>query len=325
MRAFAIFPLLLALGCSRALAPAFDAVVLGTAGGLEEEDLTSVLVAARGGRSYALLDAGSVRAGVVRAQERGTLFRPDATDAASSVDVFIARHIRAVLVSHAHLDHLAGLVVNSTEDAPKPLLGTPTTLAMVRDHLFNWKLWPNFTDAGVRPLGRYALTPVGPAPTPVAGTPFAVEALPLSHGPGYASTAFLLFAGDDALLYLGDTGPDDVEGGSALAAVWSRVAPLVRERRLHAVFVECSYSDARADAELFGHLNPRWLAKELSRLAAAAGDARALAGLPVVVLHVKPTVEGGTPSREVVRRQLEAGNEVDVKLVFPRQGDALAL
>jgi 3',5'-cyclic-nucleotide phosphodiesterase len=318
--------LLLLLGaCSRAPAPAFDAVVLGAAGGLEEDNLTAVLLRPRGGQGFVLLDAGSVRAGVTVAQQRKTLPTPEGRDNASPVDVFIARHIKAVLVTHAHLDHVAGLVINSTDDEAKPLLGTATTLSILRDHVFNWKVWPNFGDGGTNPLGRYRFTPVDEHAVEIPGTLFHVETFPLSHGRSYASSAFLLTAGEEGVLFLGDTGPDALEEGGRLGRLWTRVAPLIRNHRLRALFIECSYSDGREDAALFGHLNPRWLTAELSLLAERVEDADAMKALTVVVMHIKPAVENGKPSRGRVIQELQERNRLGVKLVFPQQGDALAL
>ena len=55
----------------------------------------------------------------------------------------------------------------------------------------------------------------------------------LSHSGGYRSTAFLVESDEAYLLYFGDTGPDAVEESDRMQQVWTAVAPLVRENRLH--------------------------------------------------------------------------------------------
>ena len=47
-------------------------------------------------------------------------------------------------LSHAHLDHISGLILNAPDDSPKPILGLDATIDTLRDHVFNWRVWPNF-------------------------------------------------------------------------------------------------------------------------------------------------------------------------------------
>lgn len=301
---------------------AFTVVVLGARGGLVGDDLSAYLVAARGTGEFVCLDAGTLYTGLARARERGAF----ADLGAPAVGVLLRDHVRAYLISHPHLDHLAGLVLASPDDSPKPIAGLASTLAPIRDHLFNHAIWANFTDAGPEPrLGKYHLLELTPgAAAPLPGTRLSVEAWPLSHAGG-DSTAFLVHEpGGRALLYLGDTGPDAVEGQGRLARLWARVAPLAREGKLRAVFLEVSYPDPRPDAQLFGHLTPTWLARELRALAAAVDprDPAALRDLAVVVTHIKP---GEPDPRPQIAAQLAALDLAGARLLLPSQGDRLEL
>lgn len=49
--------------------------------------------------------------------------------------------------------------------------------------------------------------------------------------------------------------------------MWIDAAPKIVEGRLKAIFIECSYNDARPDDKLFGHMKPRHLMQELCVLA----------------------------------------------------------
>ena len=49
--------------------------------------------------------------------------------------------------------------------------------------------------------------------------------------------------------------------------VWNAAAQKIFERKLRAVFIECSFDNCQPDAYLFGHLNPRHLYEELTFLA----------------------------------------------------------
>lgn len=305
----------------------FDVVVLGGSGGLDEGDLTSVLVSRAGRGEYLALDVGTLYAGLVRAAQRGAFadLRPSKWNDAATV---LKDHLHGYFVSHPHLDHVAGLVIGSPEDTQKRIFGLAPTLEALRAHVFLSPLWANFLDEGPGAINRYHLERLTPGtPVAVPGAELRVEAHELSHGADVTSTAFLVEADDAALLYLGDTGPDAVEQQGKLAALWARVAPLVREGRLRAVFLEASYPDPRDERLLFGHLTPRWIIAELDALAAAVrpeAPGHALRGLHVVVTHIKPRLERGADAREEVRRQLAPLEARGVRVIVPEPGVRLA-
>lgn len=328
-----LLALLVAASARAAEKPAFDVVVLGDAGGLAEDDLTSFLVFPAGGDAGVALDAGTLHAGIRAALAKGAFASLRLDDAGGDVTPegqVLQRHVKAYLVSHAHLDHVAGLVLNSTDDTPKPILALPVTLEVLREHVFNWRLWPNFATEGTAPaLARYTLVPLASGePRDVPGTTFRVTAFPLSHGGKTESTAFLVESERQSLLYLGDTGPDAVEGKGRLRALWTRVAPLVRAKKLRAIFLEASYPSDRPDEKLYGHLTPRWVNAELGVLASlvdADDPASALRGLPVVITHVKPSLARGESPRDRIGRELRESNPYGVRFILATQGEKLVL
>lgn len=299
---------------------AFDVVPLGVAGGVVEGSTTAWYIARKGQEQGLACDAGTLVPGIRVAIARGGF--PAGTRAG---DV-LHRRIGAYLVTHPHLDHVAGLVMVSPDDSAKPILALPEVNAALAADYFNWSAWPNMGDRGRPPLlARYHYQDLDPvaAPLPVAATGLTVTAFPLSHG-GALSTAFLIRAGEQALLCMGDTGPDAVEHSTRLDALWQAVAPLVRAGHLRAIIVETSYPDPRKDAELFGHLTPRWLHRELARLAQLSGGTGAMKGLPVVIGHIKPSVDGDPAIAATIARQLAEGEGPPVRYVIAEQGAALA-
>jgi 3',5'-cyclic-nucleotide phosphodiesterase len=155
-----------------------------------------------------------------------------------------------------------------------------------------------------------------------------VEGHPLAHGAHSDSTAFLIDADGAFVLYMGDTGPDEIEGRPTTRRVWEQVAPLVREGRLHAVSMECSFGDECADDQLYSHLKPRWVIHAFRQLAETVDPAdprHALEGLNVIITHVKPHLGDGEPTLERVRRQLDEQNDLGLRLIFAEQGRELEL
>lgn len=323
----ALLALLLA-ACTAVAAPApsFEVIALGVQGGLEDGDLSAWLARAPGEDRYIAMDAGTLLPGLRRAYDQGAFERlPIPADTALTPPGYLLREaIAGYFVSHPHLDHVGGLLIAAPDDSAKPIYGLATTLdALSRDY-FNWSAWPNFADRGAAPaLGQYRLLAPGEdREFAIDGTALHARLLPLQHD-RMVSSALLVRAGQDWLAYFGDTGPDAVQHSTRLAEAWKRLAPLLRSGRLRALVIETSYPDGVADERLYGHLTPHWLLAELHALARETGGEAPLRGLAVVVTHIKPSLGDGPDPRQQIRAQLQAGNDLGVRFLFPRQGDRL--
>ena len=97
----------------------------------------------------------------------------------SRVGYVLTAKIKGYLISHAHLDHVAGLVIASPDDGKKPIYALPSVAADLVETYFNWKAWPNFSDRGKAPqLKKYTLSDLTPGvATPLADTAMTVTAL----------------------------------------------------------------------------------------------------------------------------------------------------
>ena len=305
--------------------PAFKVIVTGSGGGIEEDNLNGYLLAGLNSNDFIMLDAGTLVSGIEKAVNSGSfydVFVPP--QIGINKKEYIFKHlIRAYLISHPHLDHVSGLAIGTPADTSNPVYASAYTIDEINNHLFNWEVWPNFANEGEGyALGTYTYQNLAPGqPQRIRGTAFEVTAFPVSHQEPYQSTAFLIGRYGEYVLYVGDTGPDEIEGKNHLLSLWLKIAPLIKENRLHAIFIECSYPSDRSDAELYGHLNPQWLTRELGRLAGEVeglNPGKTINGLKVVVTGIKPNFDGD--AGYLIHRQLLERNEYGVQYIIPEQG-----
>ena len=290
---------------------AFKIVPLGVKGGIDESNLSAYMLAPSGSNNYVCLDAGTLHFGIEKAVANQVFTVP--------AEVVLRKYIKGYLISHSHLDHLAGLVINSPDDSVKTIYAFADCIETFKTKYFTWKSWANFADDGETPqLKKYHYQVLNAGEEiPIANTEMMVKAFPLSHS-NLTSTAFLVRNKDNYLLYLGDTGPDEVEKSHNLELLWQAVAPLIKEKKLKAIMIEVSFPDEQPDKTLFGHLTPHWLMKEMDELEKLAGPG-SLKGFNIVVTHVKPPQS----NIERLKQQLSAENKLQLNLVFPEQGKAL--
>lgn len=288
--------------------PSFKVIPLGIKGGLEESNLSSYAVAVTGTEEYVCLDAGTLYSGIQKVVSEG-VWQGDATD-------LLKTKIKGYLISHGHLDHLAGLVINSPDDSAKPIYGTATCLDVLKEKYFSWKNWANFADAGEKPfLNKYNYVTLTPGnEIPLSSTSMNVKAFALSHASPYESTAFLIRNQENYLLYLGDTGADEIEKSTRLHELWKAIAPMIKSKRLKAIFIEVSFANEQPAHLLFGHLTPSLLMKEMNALNELSGN-DSLKEVSIVITHMKPA---GT-REATIKEQLQRANAIGLKLVFPTQ------
>jgi ribonuclease BN (tRNA processing enzyme) len=214
----------------------------------------------------------------------------DAGSLTEALPLAAQRRLRGVVLTHAHLDHVASLpfLLENLYGRSTPLevAAPPAVLAVLKRDLFNGRLWPDFTrlPSRTRPTLRYR--PVVPG-RPFRAGGLSWTALPVDHlVPAYG---YLVTKPGRAVLFSGDTMPTE--------RLWIDGAA----RDLKAIFLEVSFSDAQAAvAEASCHLTPRLLPAEL---------AKAPARVPVYLYHMKP------PSLSRIRREVEALDEPRLRLL----------
>ena len=192
--------------------------------------------------------------------------------------------IEAVVVSHAHIDHVRDLAMLADTRAqqggpPLVIASTPGTIAVLKKHFFNDKLWPDFTripDADNRTVVFQTLAPG--KPSDVCG--YAVKPVPVDHT--VEAAALIVGDGETSVCYSGDTGPTE--------KLW---AELRARGDLSALVMEVAFPNDQARLALdSGHHTPHSLERELRKLDAKQRD------LPVLLFHIKPVFQ------RVVEKQL---------------------
>ncbi|KAL4956773.1 cAMP phosphodiesterases class-II-domain-containing protein [Aspergillus filifer] len=146
--------------------PAMQVIVLGPTGGPREDRVTSLLVRSQATEwapnSVVAVDAGTLLSaiiaclddctqtdGVLTAGAFAGLPTPFSSAEANAVHIF-RKIIGSVLITHAHLDHVAGLAMNTQLLAvgtePKAVGALDSVIRALQTHVFNNVIWPNFSN-----------------------------------------------------------------------------------------------------------------------------------------------------------------------------------
>ncbi|WP_333862481.1 3',5'-cyclic-nucleotide phosphodiesterase [Sphingobacterium sp.] len=292
----------------------FDLIPLGIYGGEQEDNLSAYLVGIPGDTTFLSLDAGTINTGIRKAIQLKSLN--------GSVETVLRNQIKGYFISHGHLDHLSGLIINSPADSKKNIFAIAPVLQILQNHYFITDTWINFGDQGQKPiLGKYHYTSLQEGiATSVQNTQLSLTAYELSHVNPYKSSAALVQYDNHYLLYLGDTGADRVEKSNQLDKLWSSIAPLIKQKQLNSILIEVSFPNSQPENLLFGHLTPNLLLEELQNLKDRTGS-KNLEGLTIVVTHRKPT--GDNP--EIIKSELLKNNPLKVNYIFPEQGKKINL
>ena len=181
------------------------------------------------------------------------------------------KRVRAVLVTHSHMDHVSSLpfLVENVFDkthGPIEVLAPEDVLVALKTHLFNDALWPDFSQiAGTSgPSVTFRSVPAG---APFSADGLTATAVPVSHV--VPTFGYVLEDAGGAVIFSGDTGPTE--------RIWE-VARATR--RLKALFVECSFpNDLQRVADVSFHLTPATLRTEMTKFPA---------NVPVYLYHMKP-------------------------------------
>ena len=207
----------------------------------------------------------------------------DAGTGVEDLDVGELAAIDHVFLTHSHLDHIAALPlmvdsVGGLRARPLVVHALPETIAALKTHIFNWVIWPDFTEIPhyERPWMVFEPFAVG-ATLEIDGR--WVRSLPASHT--VPAVGFHVFNERASLVFSGDTGPND--------AFWRVVNGIENLRYL---IIETAFPNRDEDLALTSrHLYPIQLGRELEKLERQA---------QLLITHLKPS------DRALIERELQA-------------------
>jgi ribonuclease BN (tRNA processing enzyme) len=195
-------------------------------------------------------------------------------DAGTGVgDVSLAELARIdhIFLTHSHLDHVCAIpflvdTVGGMRDKALTVYAIEPTLEIIRNHLFNWSIWPDFTQIPTpsKPWMQYQAVQLGQT-VEVKGRKF--TPLPANHAvPGIG---YQIDSGRASLVFTGDTTTND--------PLWKIVNQIANLRYL---IIETAFCNRELDLAIASkHLCPSLLADELAKLEREA---------EVFITHLKP-------------------------------------
>lgn len=163
-----------------------------------------------------------------------------------------------VFITHSHLDHIAFLpfILDAVADLrtePLTMYATQATQDIIRNHIFNWSIWPDFSEIPnpENPCLRFRTIRLGETVTLGERR---VTALPAAHT--VPAVGYLIGNGRASLAFTGDTTSND--------EFWREVNAVSDLRYL---IIETAFSNSdRRLAILSKHLCPGTLRDELRKL-----------------------------------------------------------
>lgn len=207
----------------------------------------------------------------------------DAGSLAMAANELQRQNIRDIILTHAHLDHIAGLplfVDDLFANLEKPICvyATAEVIAALENNIFNWDIYPRFSELYNEQCRIMEYQPFA------AGTEFVVknlkvEAVEVNHK--VPTVGLIVSDGGTKLAMSGDTAQMD--------GFWKRVN---EQEAPDAVFIECAFPDDLSElAEISHHLTPSALKTEISKLRHR--------NCPVYIINLKPMY------REKIVEQIE--------------------
>ncbi|CAN5672077.1 3',5'-cyclic-nucleotide phosphodiesterase [soil metagenome] len=217
----------------------------------------------------------------------------DAGSLAFSATVTHRQRVRDVVLTHAHLDHIAGLPLFiddlfATLKTPVRIHASQHVIDILERDIFNWSVYPRFSELKNDHGAVMEYRPFKPG-NDISICHLTVTPVEVNHL--VPSAGFIFSDGITKIALSGDTAEMDI--------VWESVNEL---KDLSALFVECAFPESMQGlAEVSHHLTPSRLAAELEKF----GVERC----PVYAINLKPMY------REEIIEELAQIRQREIKIL----------
>jgi len=166
--------------------------------------------------------------------------------------------IRHIFLTHSHMDHVAALplMVDSIFERimePVKVYTQPETIKTLREHVFNWEIWPDFTQLPTADKPVLELHAMHPGDIlSIDGR--SIEMIPVNHN--IPAVGYRVDSGTGAFAFSGDTTTNDT--------FWDA---LNAHSGLDLLIVESAFTNRQSHlAQVAHHYCPSLLAADLSKL-----------------------------------------------------------
>lgn len=195
----------------------------------------------------------------------------DAGAVASALNIEDQKKIESILISHCHLDHIKDLAFIcdncfGLKSEPFKVYTHPTVKKIVKEHLLNDIVWPDFTKI---PNAQNPTMEIFERIPEEAFEASGYKIIPVSVNHPHDAMGFIIEQGSSAVLFTLDTGPT--------SRIWEVGKKI---KNLKAIFTEVSFPNSlQKIADLSQHHTPQSLKTEISKMPQ---------GVPIILTHLKP-------------------------------------
>ncbi len=170
------------------------------------------------------------------------------------------RKLKHIFITHSHMDHVASipllvdtLFTDLNEHRPLVVHALKETIATFKKHIFNWEIWPDFTELPSKKKPVLEFQEMIPGEI-VDIDSRNIEMIEVNHT--VPAVAYAVTSGNSVLVYSGDTTTNDT--------LWS---VLNRYDHIDFMIIEAAFANHELElSKLAHHYCPSLLAEDLKKL-----------------------------------------------------------
>jgi ribonuclease BN (tRNA processing enzyme) len=203
--------------------------------------------------------------------------------------------VHRVFLTHAHLDHVCGLAFMADNlfgqvRHPIEVVATPQTIGAIRSHLFNWELWPDFSELPDKDNALLRMRESAIGEVHDLGSGRSIQSFEVLHT--VPAVGYVIRSERGVFAFTGDTGAYD--------PMWDFLNALPR---LDKLMIDIAFPDELAAlGKISRHYTPSVLGGDLARLRHRP---------ELLLTHHKPGCEGSL--HDECKSALEGWNYVHLR------------